>query len=95
MPGKSSFSRTRKKNNLQLMPMGDRIALVQPGNLTADDDGSTVVNLHWQIGFGNYLVVMTLTCPQDSGTATPEVELFLASHWEPMVRSLKSARPVH
>lgn len=83
-----------QKNNLQLMPMGDRIALVEPGKLTADDDDSVLANLHWQIGFGNYLVVLTATFPRDSGR-TPELELFLGSHWEPMVKSFKSARAVH
>jgi hypothetical protein len=82
-----------QKNGLQLMPMGDRIALVESGKLTIAD-GEVFGNIHWQIGFGNHLVVLSATFPQHSGK-TPELELFLSSHWEEMVRSLKSTRTVH
>ena len=82
-----------QKNSLQLMPMGDRIALVEPGKLTSAD-GEVFGNIHWQIGFGNHLVVLSATFPQHSGK-TPELELFLSSHWEQMVRSLKPTRTMH
>jgi hypothetical protein len=79
-----------QQKGLQLMPMGDRVAIVEPGQLTVLD-GQVAVNVHWQIGFGNHLVVLSASFPRQSGESQ-QVRAFLGAHWEPMVRSLKSAR---
>jgi hypothetical protein len=86
-PGEAMVREQAKAKNKELKRRGNKLAFFDPGPTSAKD-GRTYLNLHWQIGFGRTLVVMSAYIPKDARDQ-PDVKRFLSGDVESMVDSLR------
>jgi hypothetical protein len=86
-PGEAMVREQAKEKNKELKRRGNKLAFFDPGPTSAKD-GRTYLNLHWQIGFGRTLVVMSASIPKDARDQ-PDVKRFLSGDVESMVDSLR------
>lgn len=74
-----------EKKNLKATKGVDRIVVMEPtGDLT--EDGKTFRRVHWQVGFGKSLVIITLTAPVPMSS---ELNEFLGRPLNEMIASLR------
>jgi hypothetical protein len=78
-----------KKKGLEPHELQGKVVLMEPGPRTVVE-GAPVVNMNWQIGFGDNIVVMTLSVREVDKDA-PELKRFFEKEMEPIIASLKGA----
>lgn len=71
----------------------DRFIAMEPGGTTIVNE-APVVNVHWSIGFGQSMVVMTCTVVK-AAMDSPQFKRFLESDFYFFVRSLQNAMQTH
>jgi hypothetical protein len=86
-PGVALVKEVAKEKNKRLHDTGDRVAFFDPSP-PGVKDGRTVLYLHWQIGFGKTVVIMSAHVPQDARDA-PDVKRFLSGDIEAIISSLR------
>lgn len=86
-PGEAMVREQAEAKKKELKRRGNKFAFFDPGP-TSEKDGRTFLNLHWQIGFGNTLVVMSAYIPKDARDL-PDVKRFLSGDIESMIDSLR------
>jgi hypothetical protein len=78
-----------EKKGLKPHELQGKVVLMEPGPRTVVE-GAPVVNMNWQIGFGDNIVVMTLSVREVDKDA-PELKRFFEKEMEPIIASLKGA----
>ena len=86
-PGEAIVREQAQKKDKQLVQRGNKVAFFDPSPAGAVD-GRTMLYLHWQIGFGKSMVVMSAHVPQDARDA-PDVKRFLSGDIESIIDSLR------
>jgi hypothetical protein len=69
--------------------VGDKVLLMESAPRSTVN-GKPAINMHWQIGFANNVVVMSLAVPEDRKEAA-EVKRFFDVDMEQLIASLKRA----
>ena len=86
-PGEAVVREQAQKKNKELIRRGNRVAFFDPSPAGAEN-GRTILYLHWQIGFGKTMVLMSAHVPQDARDA-PDVKRFLSGDIESIIDSLR------
>jgi hypothetical protein len=86
-PGEAMVREQAEAKKKELKRRGNKLAFFDPGP-TSTKEGRTFLNLHWQIGFGKTLVVMSAYIPKDARDQ-PDVKRFLSGDIEAMIDSLR------
>jgi hypothetical protein len=86
-PGEAMVREQAEAKKKELKRRGNKFAFFDPGP-PSEKDGRTFLNLHWQIGFGKTLVVMSAYIPRDARDQ-PDVKRFLSGDIESMIDSLR------
>lgn len=86
-PGEAIVREQAQKKNKEIIQRGNRVAFFDPSPAGAEN-GRTILYLHWQIGFGKTMVVMSAHVPQDARDA-PDVKRFLSGDIESIIDSLR------
>lgn len=76
-----------QKKNKQVRQRGSKVVFFDPSPPNSVD-GRTILYMHWQIGFGKTVVVMSAHVPQDAKEA-PDVKRFLSGDIEFITDSLR------
>jgi hypothetical protein len=89
-PGEAFVREQAEKKHARLYHIGDTVGLLDPGADTMKN-GRAYINLHWQFGFGDTLVLMTAYIPRDARNAA-DVQQFLSQELEAIVPTFKRLR---
>ncbi len=86
-PGEALVREQAEKKSKQLKQHAGKVLFFDPSP-PAKVGEEVVLNLHWQIGFGKTLVVMSARVPQAAREA-PDVKRFLSGDIEAIIASLR------
>lgn len=75
-----------KKKNLEVREIPGKVFIMESGRESVVH-GAPVRTMHWQVGFGNNLLVMTLSAP-DSDKDSPNVKDFFETEMERILGGL-------
>ena len=89
--GEAFVREQSKTKGRTLRELAGKVAFFDPGKDSVVE-GRQYTNLHWQIGFGNSVVVMTAVLAHD-GREAPDVKQFLEGDIERIVSSLRRVQP--
>jgi hypothetical protein len=86
-PGEAFIREQAQAKQKEVKKRGNKVAFFDPSP-PGIKEGRTILYLHWQIGFGKTLVVMSAHVPKDARDA-PDVKRFLSGDIEAMIDSLR------
>jgi hypothetical protein len=86
-PGEMFIREQAQAKKKEVKRRGNKFAFFDPSPASIKD-GRTMVNLHWQIGFGKTLVVMSAHIPREARDA-PDVKRLLSGDIERIIDSLR------
>ena len=90
--GAEAFVRdTARKKNLKVYETAGKVLFMEAGKGTVVD-GAPVRNMHWQVGFGNNLIVITFSVRESEKDAA-NVKQFFDTEMEGIVSSLEVRVP--
>jgi hypothetical protein len=86
-PGEEVVREQAEKKGKQLKSLAGKVVFFDPSQPVKVGE-EVILNLHWQIGFGKTMIVMSARVPQAAREA-PDVKRFLSGDIEAIVSSLR------
>jgi hypothetical protein len=86
-PGEAAVREQAQKKNKEIRQRGNKLTFFDPSP-PGVVEGRTMLYMHWQIGFGKTVVVMSAHVPRDAQDQ-PDVKRFLSGDIESIIDSLR------